>query len=51
MHFCISANVAEALVAAGAADIRIAAEPTESALMALVPAPSGAPSVATREAP
>ena len=47
MHFCISANVAEALVAAGAADIRIAAEPTESALMALVPAPS----VATREAP
>ena len=51
MHFCISANAAEALVAAGAADIRIAAEPTESALMALVPAPSGAPSVATREAP
>ena len=50
-HFCISANVAESLVAAGAADIRIAAEPTESALMALVPAPSGAPSVATREAP
>ena len=42
-HFCISANAAEALVAAGAADIRIAAEPTESALMALVPAPSGAP--------
>ena len=51
VHFCISANVAEALVAAGAADIRIAAEPTESALMALVPAPSVAPSVATREAP
>ena len=37
-HFCISANVAEALVAAGAADIRIAPEPTEAALMALVPA-------------
>jgi uroporphyrinogen-III synthase len=38
-HFCISANTAEALVQAGAADIRIAAEPTESAFMALVPAP------------
>jgi uroporphyrinogen-III synthase len=38
-HFCISANTAEALVQAGAADIRIAAEPTEAALMALVPAP------------
>ncbi len=38
-HFCISANTAEALVQAGAADIRIAAEPTEPALMALIPAP------------
>ena len=44
-HFCISANVAEALVAAGAADIRIAAEPTEAALMALVPARCGPPVV------
>ncbi len=38
-HFCTSAKTAEALAQAGAADIRIAAEPTESALMALVPAP------------
>jgi uroporphyrinogen-III synthase len=38
-HFCISANTAEALAQAGAADIRIAAEPTESALMALIPVP------------
>ncbi len=38
-HFCISANTAEALAQAGATDIRIAAEPTEAALMALIPAP------------
>ncbi len=38
-HFCISASVAEPLVQAGAAEIRIAAEPTEPALMTLIPAP------------
>jgi uroporphyrinogen-III synthase len=39
VHFCISASAAEPLVQAGAVDIRIAAEPTEPALMALIPAP------------
>jgi len=38
-HFCLSTAVARALVQAGAADIRIAPEPAESALMALIPAP------------
>jgi len=38
-HFCVSAQVAEPLVLAGAADIRIAPRPTEAALLALVPAP------------
>lgn len=36
-HFCLSAQVAEPLTRAGAADIRIALEPTEAALMALIP--------------
>jgi uroporphyrinogen-III synthase len=38
-HFCLSAGVAKALAQAGAADVRIAPEPAESALMALIPAP------------
>jgi uroporphyrinogen-III synthase len=38
IHFCLSAQVAEALQQAGAADIRIAPEPSEAALLALVPA-------------
>jgi uroporphyrinogen-III synthase len=36
-HFCLSAQVAEPLAHAGATDIRVAAEPTEAALLALVP--------------
>lgn len=36
-HFCLSAQVAEPLVQAGAANIRIASEPTEAALIALIP--------------
>ncbi len=36
-HFCLSAQVAEPLVQAGATDIRIGAEPTEAALLALIP--------------
>jgi uroporphyrinogen-III synthase len=36
-HFCLSAQVAEPLARAGAADIRIAAAPTEAALLALIP--------------
>jgi uroporphyrinogen-III synthase len=36
-HFCLSAQVAEPVAQAGAADIRIAAEPTEAALLALIP--------------
>ena len=36
-HFCLSAQVAEPLQQAGASDIRIAAEPTEAAVMALIP--------------
>lgn len=39
VHFCMSAQVAEPLRQAGAADIRIASEPTEAAMMALIPAP------------
>lgn len=38
VHFCISAQVAEVLAQAGAADIRTATQPTEAALLALVPA-------------
>ena len=39
VHFCMSGQVAEPLQQAGAADIRIASEPTEAAVMALIPAP------------
>jgi len=39
VHFCLSAPVAEPLIAAGAGKIRVAAEPTEAALLALVLAP------------
>jgi uroporphyrinogen-III synthase len=38
-HFCLSAQVAEPLVQAGAPDIRVAPEPTEASLVALIPAP------------
>jgi uroporphyrinogen-III synthase len=37
IHFCISAQVAEPLVQAGAADPRLAPEPTEAALLGLIP--------------
>jgi uroporphyrinogen-III synthase len=39
VHFCISAQVAEPLQQAGAAEIRVASEPTEAAMIALIPAP------------
>ena len=35
VHFCLSAKVAEPLQEAGAADVRIAAQPDEAALMSL----------------
>ncbi len=38
-QFCLSASVAAALAQAGAADIRIAPQPTEAALIALIPPP------------
>ena len=38
VHFCLSAQVAEPLARAGAADIRAAAEPSEAALIALIDA-------------
>lgn len=38
VHFCLSAQIAEALTQAGAIDIRIAREPTEAAMLALVAA-------------
>jgi len=37
IHFCMSAQVAEPLIQAGAADTRVAPEPTEAALLALIP--------------
>jgi uroporphyrinogen-III synthase len=37
VHFCLSRQVAEPLAAAGAGHIQIAPEPTEAALIALVP--------------
>ena len=37
VHFCLSAQVAEPLIEAGAGDTRVAAEPTEAALLALIP--------------
>ena len=36
-HFCLSAQVAEPLREAGAADVRTAPEPTEAALLAIIP--------------
>lgn len=36
IHYCLSAQVAEPLMQAGAADIRIARKPTEAALIALI---------------
>jgi uroporphyrinogen-III synthase len=36
VHFCLSRQVAEPLVAAGAADIRLPSQPNEAALVALV---------------
>lgn len=36
-HFCMSGQVAEPLVQAGAADIHVAPAPTETALLALIP--------------
>lgn len=38
VHFCLSAQVAEPLARAGAAEIRIAERPDEAALIALIPA-------------
>lgn len=38
VHYCLSAQAAEPLVQAGAADIRIAPRPNEAALIALIPA-------------
>lgn len=37
IHFCMSAQVAEPLIEAGAADTRVAPEPTEAALLGLIP--------------
>lgn len=37
VHFCLSSQVAEPLIEAGAADTRVAAGPTEAALLALIP--------------
>jgi len=39
IQFCLSANVAEPLAQAGATDIRIAPQPTEAALIGLIPPP------------
>jgi uroporphyrinogen-III synthase len=39
VHFCLSAQVAEALQQAGAAERRVAASPTEAALLELIPPP------------
>jgi uroporphyrinogen-III synthase len=36
-HFCLSGQIAEPLVQAGAADIRIATQPTEDGLMHVIP--------------
>jgi uroporphyrinogen-III synthase len=37
-HFCLSAQIAEPLLQAGAADIRVPPQPAEAALIALIPA-------------
>jgi uroporphyrinogen-III synthase len=39
IHFCLSAQVAEPLAQAGAADIRIAPRPVEADLIGLIPSP------------
>jgi uroporphyrinogen-III synthase len=39
VHFCLSAQAAEPLIRAGAGDTRVAPEPTEAALLALIPGP------------
>jgi uroporphyrinogen-III synthase len=39
VHFCLSARAAEPLIRAGATDTRVAPEPTEAGLLALIPAP------------
>ncbi len=38
-HFCLSAQVADPLAQAGAADIRIAPQPIEAAMIELIPSP------------
>ena len=40
VHFCVSAQVAEPLIEAGAVDVRVATEPNEAAMLALIPAVS-----------
>jgi uroporphyrinogen-III synthase len=39
IHFCMSAQVAEPLLEAGAADTRVAPEPAEAVLLAMIPEP------------
>jgi uroporphyrinogen-III synthase len=39
VHFCLSAQAAEPLAQAGAVDVRVAPQPTEAALLALIPRP------------
>src|ERR1700722_577186 len=39
IHFCMSAQVAEPLIRAGATDVRVAQEPSESTLLSLIPPP------------
>jgi uroporphyrinogen-III synthase len=39
IHFCMSAQVAEPLIRAGAIDIRVAREASETALLSLIPRP------------
>jgi uroporphyrinogen-III synthase len=39
IHYCLSARVAEPLLRAGAADVRVAQQPSETALIALIDAP------------
>jgi uroporphyrinogen-III synthase len=38
-HFCLSAQVAEPLLAAGVAQVSVAPEPNEAALLAILPPP------------
>jgi hypothetical protein len=37
IHFCMSAQAAQPLIQAGAADTRVAREPNEAALLSLIP--------------